>query len=77
MKAQLTIQHVFELVLRLKQICNFDPLTGTSTKLERLETDLEECAASGRKAIVFSQWVQTIAELRSRLGRFNPSVTSS
>ena len=23
-----TIQHVFELVLRLKQICNFDPATG-------------------------------------------------
>ncbi|MDP1563745.1 MAG: SNF2-related protein, partial [Pirellulaceae bacterium] len=25
---QLTIQHVFQLVLRLKQICNFDPVTG-------------------------------------------------
>jgi SNF2 family DNA or RNA helicase len=72
MKGELTIQHVFELVLRLKQICNFDPTTGTSTKLERLETDLEECAASGRKVIVFSQWVQTITELRSRLARFNP-----
>jgi SNF2 family DNA or RNA helicase len=73
MKGELTIQHVFELVLRLKQICNFDPMTGTSTKLERLETDLEECAASGRKAIVFSQWVQTLTELRSRLSRFNPA----
>jgi SNF2 family DNA or RNA helicase len=72
MKGELTIQHVFELVLRLKQICNFDPMTGTSTKLERLETDLEECAASGRKAIVFSQWVQTLAELKSRLSKFNP-----
>ena len=55
-----TIQHVFELVLRLKQICNFDPATGESTKLERLEADLEEIAASGRKAIVFSQWVGTL-----------------
>ena len=53
-----TIQHVFELVLRLKQICNFDPATGASSKLERLEADLEEVAASGRKAIVFSQWVE-------------------
>ena len=52
-----TIQHVFELVLRLKQICNFDPATGASSKLERLEADLEEIATSGRKAIVFSQWV--------------------
>ena len=65
MKNEVTIQHVFELVLRLKQICNFDPATGASSKLERLEADLEECAASGRKAIVFSQWVQTLVELRS------------
>ena len=72
MKHELTIQHVFELVLRLKQICNFDPATGASSKFERLEADLEECAASGRKAIVFSQWVQTLAELRTRLARFGP-----
>jgi SNF2 family DNA or RNA helicase len=69
---QLTIQHVFELVLRLKQICNFDPATGASAKLDRLDADLEECAASGRKAIVFSQWVDTIAKLRGRLKRFGP-----
>jgi SNF2 family DNA or RNA helicase len=73
MKQELTIGHVFELVLRLKQICNFDPTTGESAKLERLESDLEECAASGRKAIVFSQWVQTLAELRQRLSPFNPA----
>lgn len=72
MKQALTIGHVFELVLRLKQICNFDPTTGASSKMERLEADLEECAASGRKAIVFSQWVQTIEEMRTRLARFNP-----
>jgi SNF2 family DNA or RNA helicase len=73
MKRELTIGHVFELILRLKQICNFDPTTGESSKMERLECDLEECAASGRKAIVFSQWVQTLAELRERLSRFNPA----
>jgi SNF2 family DNA or RNA helicase len=72
MGAELTIQHVFELVLRLKQICNFDPITGASAKFDRLEADLEECAASGRKAIVFSQWVDTIAKLRGRLARFGP-----
>ena len=73
MKHELTIQHVFELVLRLKQICNFDPATGVSSKLERLEADLEECAASGRKAIVFSQWVESLVELRGRLARFGPA----
>jgi SNF2 family DNA or RNA helicase len=65
-----TIQHVFELVLRLKQICNFDPATGESAKLERLEADLEEVAACGRKAIVFSQYVDTLRTLADRLERF-------
>ena len=68
----LTIQHVFELVLRLKQICNFDPATGSSCKLERLEADLEEIAASGKKAIIFSQWVDTLDKLRIALDRFGP-----
>ena len=67
-----TIQHVFELVLRLKQICNFDPASGASSKLERLEADLEEVAGSGRKAIVFSQWVRTIEQLAGPLRRFGP-----
>jgi SNF2 family DNA or RNA helicase len=70
MGSELTIQHVFELVLRLKQICNFDPATGASSKLERLEADLEEVAASGQKAIVFSQWVNTLDKIRDRLKRF-------
>ncbi|MBN1396232.1 MAG: DEAD/DEAH box helicase [Pirellulales bacterium] len=66
------IRHVFELVMRLKQICNFDPATGASAKLERIEADLEEIAASGRKAIVFSQWVSTLRVLARRLERFGP-----
>lgn len=68
----LTIQHVFELVLRLKQICNFDPATGASAKLERLMADLEELTASGQKALVFSQWVETLGVLKKRLHRFHP-----
>lgn len=67
-----SIQHVFELVLRLKQICNFDPATGDSPKLQRLEADLEEIASSGRKAIIFSQWTDTIFKLRDALKRFGP-----
>ena len=56
----ISVQHVFELVLRLKQITNFDPLTGESAKLDRLEADMEEIAASGGKAILFSQWTKVI-----------------
>ena len=72
MGESVTIHHVFELVLRLKQICNFDPATGASAKLERLEADLEEVAASGQKAIVFSQWVSTLDVLGERLAKYNP-----
>jgi SNF2 family DNA or RNA helicase len=68
----ITVQHVFELVLRLKQICNFDPATGSSAKLERLEADIEEICASGQKAIVFSQWVESLEVIGEKLARFNP-----
>jgi SNF2 family DNA or RNA helicase len=67
----ISVQHVFELVMRLKQICNFDPLTKQSAKLEQLEADLAEVADSGRKAIVFSQWVEPLkwlAEALAHLG---------
>ncbi len=69
---EITIQHVFQLVLRLKQICNFDPVTLSSSKLERLEADIEEIAASGQKAIVFSQWVQSLERIRDRIAPFGP-----
>jgi SNF2 family DNA or RNA helicase len=68
----LTVQHVFQLVMRLKQICNFDPLTGESTKLEQLLTDMDEVADSGRKAIVFSQWVEPLEVLAKALEPFRP-----
>jgi SNF2 family DNA or RNA helicase len=69
-----TVQHVFELVLRLKQICNFDPLTGESCKLERLAADLAEIAASGRKALVFSQWVAPLEQIARSLSSFGPAL---
>jgi SNF2 family DNA or RNA helicase len=68
----ITVQHVFELVMRLKQICNFDPLTGQSAKLEQLQADLAEVADSGRKAIVFSQWVEPLVVLARALQPLGP-----
>lgn len=72
MGQEATIQHVFELVLRLKQVCNFDTATRASAKTDCLAAELEEVQASGRKAIVFSQWVQTLSRLRERLKYFGP-----
>jgi SNF2 family DNA or RNA helicase len=68
----ISVQHVFELVLRLKQICNFDPLTGQSAKLEQLLADVAEVAESGRKAIIFSQWVEPLETLARALAAFGP-----
>ena len=70
----ITVRHVFELILRLKQITNHDPLTGESTKLERLTADMEEIAASGGKAILFSQWTKSLDWLHERLQSFNPLI---
>jgi SNF2 family DNA or RNA helicase len=68
----ISVQHVFELVMRLKQICNFDPVTGQSAKLEQLQADLLEVAESGRKAIVFSQWVEPLRVLAEALAPIGP-----
>jgi len=68
----ITVQHIFELVMRLKQICNFDPLTGQSAKLEQLQADLAEVADSGRKAILFSQWVEPLEVLARALEHLGP-----
>jgi SNF2 family DNA or RNA helicase len=70
----ISVQHVFELVLRLKQITNFDPLTGESAKLERLLAEMEEIAQSNGKAILFSQWTKSLDWLQARLGAFGPLV---
>ncbi|MFO0866656.1 MAG: DEAD/DEAH box helicase [Gemmataceae bacterium] len=68
----ISVQHVFELVMRLKQICNFDPLTGESAKLEQLLADMEEVAANKRKAIVFSQWVSPLETVAKELEPYGP-----
>jgi SNF2 family DNA or RNA helicase len=71
---QISVQHVFELVLRLKQISNWDPLTGESAKLESLCADMEEIAASGGKAILFSQWTRSLDWLYERTKQYGTLV---
>jgi len=68
----ITVQHVFELVMRLKQICNFDPLTGQSSKLEQLTADMTEIAESGRKAIIFSQYIDPLVRIAEALEALGP-----
>ena len=74
MGEEISIQHVFELVLRLKQICNYDPFTNSSCKLDSLRSDMEEISASGGKAILFSQWTKSLDWLAERTQDFNPLI---
>ncbi len=69
------ITHVLELILRLKQICNFCPETGSSAKLQDLGERLDAAIASGEKALVFSQFVDEpfgARRLASELRRHSP-----
>ena len=51
------VQHVLELISRLKQICNADPETGESSKFEDIRQRMETLAAGGNRAILFSQYI--------------------
>lgn len=71
---EITIEHVFELIRWLKMICNFDPTTGESSKAEHVLASMEEIAQSGKKAILFSQYVTTLERLKGILGEYSPLV---
>ena len=75
--ADVTIVHVLELITRLKQICNADPRTGASGKLDDIAERLAELTGQGHKAVVFSQYASAVAGVRlaaRRLAEFTPVV---
>ena len=73
----ITIQHVLELITRLKQICNADPENGESSKLDDIRERLELLVGQEHKALVFSQYTSDtagVAAAASHLREFNPLV---
>lgn len=77
--ADLRINHVLELILRLKQICNFCPETGDSAKLIDLRERLQRVVTSGERALVFSQFAAEpfgVKRLARELKEFHPLVLS-
>lgn len=78
-----TVTHVLALISKLKQICNFEPVSGESCKLEYLEDMLTNVSESEDKMLIFSQYPKkTLKLLEPRLRKFNPltyhgSLTSS
>ena len=74
---ELKIQHVLELILRLKQVCNFCPRSGESAKLEELRSRIKILDAEGHRALVFSQFTDDVFGVRAlarELAEFNPMV---
>ena len=52
---------------RLKQICNFDPATGESAKLDALQVLLDSVTQENEKILIFSQYVETLKWISERI----------
>ena len=77
LRRDITIQHVLELITRLKQICNADPVNGESSKLDDIRERMELLVGQGHKALVFSQYTSDtagVAAAANHLRGFNPLV---
>ena len=75
--SEVTIVHVLELITRLKQICNADPRTGDSCKIEDIAERVSQIAARDHKAVIFSQYTSPtagVALIEKRLAEFRPLV---
>lgn len=73
--APVTIVHVLELIARLKQLCNHEPVSSESGKLNDLENRLAEIVDNGERALIFSQYTDRSYGARwlaASLSRFNP-----
>ncbi len=75
--ASVTVRHILELITRLKQICNFDPRTRVSAKMDDIEEKLREISSRGHKALIFSQYANDTSGVKAaarRLQEFSPLV---
>ncbi len=52
--------HVLELIARLKQICNYDPVSGEAGKLADITDRMRTLVAEGQRALVFSQFTDAM-----------------
>lgn len=65
-----SITGILALITRLKQICN--EVDGHNAKLDWLKDYLDIVVDEGDKALVFSQYVETLKAIEPELGRFSP-----
>lgn len=71
----ITVQHILALITKLKQICNIDPVSKESCKIEYLLEKLEELSEQDGKVLVFSQYPEkTLKSIEPKLKKFSPLV---
>ncbi|RJP17731.1 MAG: hypothetical protein C4520_15715 [Candidatus Abyssobacteria bacterium SURF_5] len=71
------IENVLELIMRLKQICNFSSLTGLSAKLDDIKERLDVIIPEGYRALIFSQFTDQeygVRKIASSLSEFHPLI---
>ncbi len=74
-EGSVSVVHVLELITRLKQLCNFDPASGKSGKLEDIVERMHTLVAEGQRALIFSQFTDDtfgIERLAQSLAAFQP-----
>lgn len=85
-KKNIPFMHIFALMTRLKQICDFSGLDqregaiGSSGKLEVFDEILREALESGQQVVVFSQYVRmlkVLSDYLERQGRIHLMLTGS
>lgn len=66
-----TVTTLFSIINNLKQICNFDPESQISAKLDFLNKVLKNRLQQKDKIIIFSQYVKTLEWLYTKMEGFN------
>jgi superfamily II DNA or RNA helicase len=72
---EITVHHVLQLLQRLKMLCNRDPESGESAKLDLLSDMLEDVFAEGSKGLVFSQYLsEGVNLITERFREYQPAI---
>ena len=75
MGGRATRMNILGLITVLKQICNYDDVSGQSCKLAFLIDELESLTMENDKALVFSQYPnKTLRKIAPKLRPFNPLI---
>lgn len=67
--------HIFALITKLIQVCNFDPETKTSAKADEIKEQLEQILTEDQpetKAIIFSRYVESLHFLKKKYEKYHP-----